>query len=194
MRRFVIVVCTVINIIIVFVLLYLVKDIKLDNQNLTKNQNKLIIENSKLQQENDNLKNDKEESNDLKKDVILTGKPQTISTSSFGELEYQLGSKAELENNEWALIAEEKLIDKTPVIYGHNSYYGELFNQIKEGDIINLSDDEGVLTSYQVYKIETVDSETNLELKTEEMILYTCFPFEIEVDAPQRYVIHARMI
>lgn len=83
------------------------------------------------------------------------------------------------------------------LIAGHNNTH---FNTLKE---LQISDIVTITTNYGIYKYKIFDTKVtkadddsayDLSLKKEQLILYTCFPFDIVGFTDQRYFVYADKI
>lgn len=88
--------------------------------------------------------------------------------------------------------------NRTILIAGHSIPYFEPLGQIKVGDIIDISTHYGDF-KYQVTgtKIADANDESNYDLEQrekEQLILYTCYPFEIIGYKPDRLFVYADKI
>lgn len=82
------------------------------------------------------------------------------------------------------------------IIYSahRNTYFSKL-GTLKTGDYIILKTKYGVFT-YTVYKTEVVKASDNSILENEseigeELVLYTCYPFNVIGYNPERYIVYA---
>lgn len=85
--------------------------------------------------------------------------------------------------------------NKSTVIFGHRHYDFQALKDMEVGDdiILYLGDDVYV---YEVYETEIVD-ETDIEsvfYESNDLVLYTCYPFEYGSPYTERYVVHAKEI
>lgn len=170
---------------------------------LTKENKHLKESNSKLEEQNNTLLSEnkkldgkvKDSTEELEKfSTPLYGDPGTLKSEHLGNINYLLGDEASLEKNEYKMIAEKETFKNTPIIYGHNSYYGNKLSKIKKNEIISLTDEKGIMNQYQVNDIKIIDADATLKLKEGQMALYTCYPFDATHDAPSRYVVYAKKI
>ncbi len=121
--------------------------------------------------------------------------PNVIFSNNFGKFKYTLGNGETLQQNSNNLIVEEKTFPETPIIYGHNSYYGDSIHNISIGELINITDKTGKVSTYKVSTIDIVPNNTKLEVIDNTLYIYTCFPFD-DTDgfSDQRYVITAEKL
>lgn len=177
--------------------------LELNVDTLTKENNHLKESNSKLEEQNNKLSSEnkkldgkvKDSTKELEKfSTPLYGDPGTLKSEHLGNINYLLGDEEALEENEYKMIADKDTISKTPIIYGHNAYYGSKLSKIKKNEIISLTDDKGIMNQYQVNDIKIIDANETLKLKDGQMALYTCYPFDATHDAPSRYVVYAKKI
>lgn len=88
---------------------------------------------------------------------------------------------------EWTLIA------------GHNNTYFHTIGDLVEGDIVRISTHYGVFEYKVTYTVLAKDSSEYREAYAhtsdrEEIIFYTCYPFNMLGLTPQRYFVHAEKI
>lgn len=88
--------------------------------------------------------------------------------------------------------------NRTILIAGHSIPYFEPLGNIKIGDIINISTHYGDF-QYKITstKIADADDSSNYDLKQdkkEQLILYTCYPFELIGYKSQRLFVYADKI
>ncbi|HEX2986197.1 MAG TPA: class D sortase [Caproiciproducens sp.] len=86
---------------------------------------------------------------------------------------------------------------KTILIAGHNHTYFHRLGQAKTGDFISIE------TNYGVYRyritnalVKSASDQTAYDLKDgeENLILYTCYPFDCIGLTPQRYYVYAKYV
>lgn len=82
----------------------------------------------------------------------------------------------------------------TILIAGHNHTYFHKLGQVKVGDDIKIETNYGTY-QYKVTKAEVKDATDktayDLESKKENLVLYTCYPFDCLGLTPQRYYVYA---
>ncbi len=83
------------------------------------------------------------------------------------------------------------------LIAGHNNTYFHLIGNLKEGDTIKITTYYGVYV-YEVtgYKLSTNTDKTAYDIgkKEEELILYTCYPFNMLGLTKQRWFVYAKKV
>ena len=85
----------------------------------------------------------------------------------------------------------------TCIIYGHrNRTHLRILEKVNKGEEIQILLPSGEKLAYIVEEIEIVNSDAELRFQAIEgqsLILTTCYPFRYSGDAPQKYVVKARI-
>ncbi|MFV0494813.1 sortase [Mycobacterium sp.] len=168
-------------ILILFIILIIsnfnTKDINKENKNINSN---VTIDETKYSKEVG------------KKVATLTIPAKDISTDIYYGND-QLDNFNLIMDNDYSYFDEEKNI----VLAGHKEKISSAIDKIEKEDIIKVDYKEG-RSYYKVDSIgiveETQSNEVLKEQDKEQLIIYTCYPFEWWSDNSQRYVITASKV
>lgn len=131
---------------------------------------------------------------------------QVKNTDIFGTLTIPSKNiQSDIYNGEQNLNKQNLIIDtkfnepgsgKNIVLAGHREKISKVIKQIEVNDIIQITTDEKRY-NYQVNNIQIVDQENTKLLEDtgeEQLVIYTCYPFDRWSKTNQRYVIVAKVI
>jgi sortase A len=83
------------------------------------------------------------------------------------------------------------------LIAGHNNTYFNTLKELQISDIVTITTNYGIY-KYKIYDTKVTDADDDsaydLSLKKEQLILYTCYPFDIVGFTDQRYFVYAEKI
>ena len=79
------------------------------------------------------------------------------------------------------------------IIAGHRDTHFEILPQLKNGDILEVENKNGNITSFKVDQIDIVDSSFErpiVQMDQVRLTLVTCYPFDMNVSSPHlRYIV-----
>jgi sortase A len=82
------------------------------------------------------------------------------------------------------------------VLSGHRDTVFRRLGELKVGDLLNMQMSNGTF-QYEITNMKIVDEDDRsiitLQNEKEELILTTCYPFHYIGNAPQRYIIYAKL-
>lgn len=110
------------------------------------------------------------------------------------EIPFVLGDETALENNASDLVLDTDYYPEQTIFLGHNNHWGSKMGQMTIGTEFSIVHDGGLEINYIVSDIETVNETETLNIADDEIIFYTCYPFDDYSEPELRYVVYAKEI
>lgn len=85
----------------------------------------------------------------------------------------------------------------TSVMAAHRDTHFSFLKNVKLGDLIEVTRDDGLVFNYRVVNMSVVDwNKSGIDAHEAgfHLVLATCFPFDAIAHGPQRYVVEAEMV